>query len=66
MKQKEKNVEIYVSNLLVKSKSPVQQIQNLEETFATLKRYNMRLNPLKFIVGVGIGKFLGFLLPLKA
>ncbi|KAM1269147.1 hypothetical protein ACFX2H_001334 [Malus domestica] len=57
-----KNMEVYVDNMLVKSKHADQHITNLSETFTILKRYRMRLNPNKCAFGVGSGKFLGFMI----
>ena len=36
-------------------------LDDLQETFNTLKRYNMKLNPSKCAFGVALGKFLGFM-----
>ena len=36
-----------------------------QETFNTLKRYNMKLNLSKCIFGVSLGKFLGFMVSYK-
>ena len=36
-------------------------MNNLQETFNTLRSYNMNLNPSKCMFGVTAGKFLGFL-----
>ena len=36
-------------------------MDNLQETFDTLRQYNMKLNPSKCAFGVSSGKFLGFL-----
>ena len=36
-------------------------LDNLKETFDTLRSYNMKLNPSKCIFGVMVGKFLGFM-----
>ena len=36
-------------------------IQDLEETFNSLRRVNLRLNPEKCVFGVPSGKLLGFL-----
>ncbi|KAM1567068.1 hypothetical protein ACFX1Z_045668 [Malus domestica] len=57
-----KNMEVYVDDMLVKSKHADQHITNLYETFTILKRYRMRLNPNKCAFGVGSGKFLGFMI----
>ena len=56
-----KNMEVYVDDMLVKSKHADQHITNLSETFTILKRYRMRLNPNKCAFSVGSGKFLGFI-----
>ncbi|KAM2885129.1 hypothetical protein FF1_012143 [Malus domestica] len=57
-----KSMEVYVDDMLVKSKHVDQHITNLFETFTILKRYRMRLNPNKCAFGVGSGKFLGFMI----
>ncbi|KAM1062983.1 hypothetical protein ACFX2A_027799 [Malus domestica] len=57
-----KSIEVYVDDMLVKSKHADQHITNLSETFTILKRYRMRLNPSKCAFGVGSGKFLGFMI----
>ena len=36
-------------------------MDDLQETFDTLRQYNMRLNPSKCAFGVSSGKFLGFM-----
>ncbi|KAM2403587.1 hypothetical protein ACFX1X_031329 [Malus domestica] len=56
------SMEVYVDDMLVKSKHADQHITNLSETFTILKRYQMRLNPNKCAFGVGSGKFLGFMI----
>ena len=35
-------------------------IQDLEETFANLRKINLKLNPKKCVFGVPFGKLLGF------
>ncbi|KAM1790889.1 hypothetical protein ACFX12_034912 [Malus domestica] len=57
-----KSMEVYVDDMLVKSKQADQHITNLSETFTILKRYRMRLNPNKCAFGVGSGKFLSFMI----
>ncbi|KAM2711909.1 hypothetical protein EV1_031987 [Malus domestica] len=57
-----KSMEVYVDDMLVKSKHADQHITNLSETFTHLKRYRMRLNPNKCSFGVGSGKFLSFMI----
>jgi len=56
-----RNVEVYVDDLLVKSIRANRHIEDLRETFRTLREYNMKLNPTKCAFGVSSGKFLGFM-----
>ena len=60
-KQIGRNMEVYVDDMLVKSKEELTHLDNLRETFATLKQYQMKLNPGKCVFGVASGKFLGFM-----
>ena len=54
-----RNVKVYVDDMLVKSLD--KEIHDLQETFDTLRRYQMKLNPNKCAFGVSSGKFLGFM-----
>ena len=56
-----RNVEVYVDDMLVKSLDEGSHLDDLEETFETLRRYKMKLNPSKCAFGVSSGKFLGFM-----
>ena len=60
-KQIGRNMEVYVDDMLVKSKEELAHLDDLRETFATLKQYQMKLNPGKCVFGVALGKFLGFM-----
>ena len=60
-KQIGKNMEVYVDDMLVKSREELTHLDNLKETFATLKQYQMKLNPAKCVFGIASGKFLGFM-----
>ena len=60
-KQISRNMEVYVDDMLVKSKEELAHLDDLRETFATLKQYQMKLNPGKCVFGVASGKFLGFM-----
>ncbi|XP_016207175.1 uncharacterized protein LOC107647621 [Arachis ipaensis] len=48
--------------MVVKTKIGQSHIQDLEEIFAQIRKYSMRLNPEKCAFGVKGGKFLGFIL----
>ena len=55
------NVEVYVDDMLVKSLDKGKHLDDLQETFDTLRQYNMKLNPSKCAFGVSSRKFLGFM-----
>uniref|UniRef100_A0A2N9I0U3 Uncharacterized protein n=1 Tax=Fagus sylvatica TaxID=28930 RepID=A0A2N9I0U3_FAGSY len=59
--QIKRNVEVYVDDMLVKTKDERKHLEDLKETFETLRRYRMKLNPNKCVFGVSSGKFLGFM-----
>ena len=51
--------------MLVKSQREEDHLEDLRETFNTLRSYNMKLNPGKCAFGVTAGKFLGFMVSQK-
>lgn len=55
-------MEVYVNNMITKSKSAAEHVKHLKETFELLRRYKMKLNPDKCAFGVELGKFLGFMI----
>ena len=59
--QIERNVQVYVDDMLVKSWREDNHLEDLKETFDTLRFYNMKLNPSKCAFGETAGKFLGFM-----
>ena len=56
-----RNVKVYVDDMLVKSLREDDHLDDLRETFDTLRSYNMKLNPNKCTFGVTVGKFLDFM-----
>jgi hypothetical protein len=57
-----KEVEVYIDDIIVKTKDGKDLSKDLESIFQRLRRYNIRLNPLKCTFGMEAGKFLGFML----
>ena len=47
-----RNVKVYVDDMLVKSKEEDDHLKDLEETFNMLRKYQMKLNPNKYAFGV--------------
>ena len=58
-----RNVEAYMDDIVVKSHKSSDLLADLAETFANLRRYEIKLNPSKCTFGVPGGKLLGFLVP---
>ena len=56
-----RNMEVYVDDMIVKTKLAADHLIDLQETFDRLRYYNMKLNLQKSVFGVVLGKFLGFL-----
>ncbi|GJS01663.1 reverse transcriptase domain-containing protein [Tanacetum coccineum] len=55
-----KNLEVYVDDLVIKSRTEDEVFRDIEETFKTLRKINMKLNPKKCTFGVEEGMFLGY------
>ncbi|KAL0430525.1 UNVERIFIED_CONTAM: hypothetical protein Sradi_0678500 [Sesamum radiatum] len=56
-----KNIECYVDDLVVKSRMRRDHLQDLRKIFERLRRYQLKMNPLKCAFGVTSGKFLEFI-----
>ena len=56
-----RNIQVYVDDMLAKILRENNHLNDLQETFNTLRSYNMKLNPSKCAFGVTVGKFLGFM-----
>jgi len=57
-----RNVQAYVDDMVVTSRDRRRHTTDLEELFATISKYRLKLNPEKCVFGVEAGKFLGFML----
>ena len=56
-----RTMEVYIDDIVVKSKTRSEHALHLEKKFCLMKAYNMKLNPTKYAFGVNAGKFLGFM-----
>ncbi|GJX28574.1 reverse transcriptase domain-containing protein [Tanacetum coccineum] len=63
--QIEVNLEAYVDDMVIKSRTEQDIIKDIEQTFSTLRRINMKLNPNKCSFGMEDGKFLGYIVTSK-
>ena len=48
-----KSMEVYVDDMLIKSKMAGDHAEHLKQKFIILQKYQMKLNPLKCAFGVG-------------
>ncbi|GJR44908.1 reverse transcriptase domain-containing protein [Tanacetum coccineum] len=55
-----RNLEVYVDDLVIKSRTEEEIIRDITETFKTLRQINMKLNPKKCTFGMQEGMFLGY------
>ena len=56
-----KNVEVYIDDMVVKSKLVFEYVTDLTRIFEILREHKLRLNASKCSFGVGSGKFLGYM-----
>lgn len=56
-----KEIEVYVDDIIIKSRREDDHINYLKKLFNQLHKYNLKLNPAKCTFGVKSGKLLGFL-----
>ncbi|GJY74049.1 reverse transcriptase domain-containing protein [Tanacetum coccineum] len=59
-KQIGRNLEVYVDDLVIKSRTEDEIVRDIEETFKTLREINMKLNTKKCTFEVEEGMFLGY------
>ena len=55
-------VEVYIDDIVVKSKRESRHVEDLQGVFEVLQQHKLRLNAEKYAFGVGAGKFMGYLI----
>ena len=56
-----KNIEVYIDDMVVKSKVVSEHVGDLENIFKIMRKHKLHLNASKWSFGVGSGKFLGYM-----
>ena len=56
-----KNIEVYIDDMVVKSKEVPNFMEDLRNIFETLREHKLRLNASKCSFRVGLGKFLSYM-----
>jgi hypothetical protein len=54
-----RNLEVYVDDLVIKSRNEADMMKDIQETFNHLRSILMKLNPKKCSFGMEVGQFLG-------
>ena len=57
-----KNIEVYIDDIVVKTRDNATLVDDLRQTFYNLDRYRIKLNPKKCFFGVPGGQVLGYLI----
>ena len=56
-----KNIEVYIDDMVVKSKIEFEHVNDLRSIFEILRKYKLHLNASKCSFGVSSSKFLGYM-----
>ncbi|XP_071933752.1 uncharacterized protein [Coffea arabica] len=56
-----REMEVYVDDIIIKSKRTEDHLDDLRKLFERLRKYNLKLNPAKCAFGAPAGKLLGFI-----
>ncbi|XP_070676246.1 uncharacterized protein [Malus domestica] len=59
------SMEVYIDDIVVKSKTEEQHLEDLKQTLARMRIHKLKMNPKKCAFGVRAGNFLGFLVHQK-
>ena len=56
-----KEINVYVDDMIAKSRTPRDHLIDLRKLFKRLVKYRLRLNPNKYVFGASLGKLLSFI-----
>ena len=56
-----KSIEVYIDDMVVKSKVVSEHVKDLGNIFEIMRKHKLCLNASKYSFGVGLGKFLGYM-----
>jgi hypothetical protein len=56
-----RNIQVYINDVVITTRKEESLISDLQETFDSLNRYKLKLNPTKCSFGVSAGQLLGTL-----
>ena len=55
-------LEVYIDDVVVKSNAESNHLADLRLAFERMRKYGLKMNPLKCAFGVSAGRFLGFII----
>ncbi|XP_039003062.1 uncharacterized protein LOC120129682 [Hibiscus syriacus] len=61
----QRRIEVYIDDMSVKEQTKDEHIENLRKLLQRLRKFQLKLNPNKYIFGVISGKLLGFVVSRK-
>jgi hypothetical protein len=56
-----RNIEAYMDDIVIKTQKLEDLLSDLAETFDSLRKFSMKLNPKKYTFGVPSGKLIGYI-----
>lgn len=58
-------MHIYIDDIVMRSSSKNDHLDHLRKSFKRMRKYGMKMNPLKCVIGVHTDNFLGFMVHKK-
>ena len=56
-----KNIEVYIDDMVLKSKAESKHVSDIRSIFEVLRKHKLRLNAFKCSFGISSSKFLGYM-----
>ena len=56
-----RTVEVYIDDIIIKNKTHLEHLLHFEEALCLIHKYDMKLNPIKCVFRVSVGRFLIFM-----
>lgn len=58
-------MQVYIDDIIIKSSSKNGHLDHLRQSFERVRKYGLKMNPLKCVFGVHVGDLLGFVVHKK-
>lgn len=57
----DKSVEVYIDDVVVKSVDVTAHVVDIRQAFAKMRHHGLKMNPAKYMFGVSVWNFFGFI-----